>query len=48
MNLEYVERVEDWLRASHLLYVRDFREPVHMSRRYGGDSGPHELRGWQR
>lgn len=34
VNLEYVERVEDWSRSSHLIYVRGFKEPVHMSRRY--------------
>ena len=37
VNLEYVERVEDWSRSSHLLYVRGFREPVHMSRRYAAE-----------
>lgn len=37
VNLEYVERVEDWSRSSHLLYVRGFKEPVHMSRRYAAD-----------
>jgi two-component system LytT family response regulator len=34
VNLEYVERVEDWSHGSHLVYLRGMREPLTMSRRY--------------
>lgn len=34
VNLEHVDRVEDWSHASHLVYMRGFREPLHMSRRF--------------
>lgn len=33
VNLDYVERVEDWSHGSHLVYVKGFKKPVTMSRR---------------
>jgi two-component system LytT family response regulator len=36
VNLEHVERVEEWSHSSYRLYVRGFVEPVTMSRRYAG------------
>ena len=36
VNLEYVERVEDWSHFSYRLYLRGLTEPVAMSRRYAG------------
>lgn len=35
VNLEYVERVEEWFQSSFLVYLRGLPEPVTMSRRYG-------------
>jgi two-component system, LytTR family, response regulator len=34
VNIDHVERVEDWSHRSYLLYVRGLREPVTMSRRF--------------
>jgi two-component system LytT family response regulator len=36
VNLEYVERVEEWSHFSYRLYLRGTAEPVAMSRRYAG------------
>ena len=36
VNLEYVERVEEWSHFSYRLYLRGVGEPVAMSRRYAG------------
>ena len=36
VNLEYVERVEEWSHFSYRLYLRGSAEPVAMSRRYAG------------
>jgi len=36
VNLEYVERVEEWSHFSYRLYLRGIAEPVAMSRRYAG------------
>jgi two-component system LytT family response regulator len=36
VNLEYVERVEEWSHFSYRLYLRGASEPVAMSRRYAG------------
>ena len=36
VNLEYVERVEEWSHLSYRLYLRGSSEPVAMSRRYAG------------
>jgi two-component system, LytTR family, response regulator len=36
VNLEHVERVEEWSHSSYRLYLRGFAEPVTMSRRYAG------------
>ena len=36
VNLEYVERVEEWSHFSYRLYLRGSTEPVVMSRRYAG------------
>jgi two-component system LytT family response regulator len=36
VNLEYVERVEEWSHFSYRLYLRGSPEPVAMSRRYAG------------
>jgi two-component system, LytTR family, response regulator len=36
VNLEYVERVEEWSHFSYRLYLRGSTEPVAMSRRYAG------------
>ncbi|HUQ98059.1 MAG TPA: LytTR family DNA-binding domain-containing protein [Gemmatimonadaceae bacterium] len=35
VNLEYVDRLEPWSQASHLVYVRGLAEPFTMSRRFG-------------
>jgi two-component system LytT family response regulator len=34
VNLNFVERVEDWFQSSFLVYLKGDREPLHMSRRY--------------
>jgi two-component system LytT family response regulator len=34
INLEYVDRVEDWFNYSYQVYLRDIKEPFIMSRRY--------------
>ena len=36
VNLEYVERVEEWSHLSYRLYLRGSSAPVAMSRRYAG------------
>ncbi len=36
VNLEHVERVEEWSHLSYRLYLRGSAEPVPMSRRYAG------------
>lgn len=36
VNLEFVERVEEWSHFSYRLYLRGSTEPVAMSRRYAG------------
>ena len=36
VNLEYVDRVEEWSHFSYRLYLRGSSEPVAMSRRYAG------------
>ena len=36
VNLEFVERVEEWSHFSYRLYLRGLAEPVGMSRRYAG------------
>ena len=36
VNLEFVERVEEWSHFSYRLYLRGVPEPVTMSRRYAG------------
>jgi two-component system LytT family response regulator len=36
VNLEYVDRVEEWSHSSYRLYLRGSAEPVTMSRRYAG------------
>jgi two-component system LytT family response regulator len=36
VNLEFVERVEEWSHFSYRLYLRGAAEPVTMSRRYAG------------
>ncbi len=36
INLEFVERVEEWSHFSYRLYLRGVPEPVTMSRRYAG------------
>ncbi|HUQ80068.1 MAG TPA: LytTR family DNA-binding domain-containing protein [Gemmatimonadaceae bacterium] len=36
VNLEHVDRVEDWSHFSYRLYLRGVSEPVTMSRRYAG------------
>ena len=36
VNLEHVERVEEWSHFSYRLYLRGVGEPVAMSRRYAG------------
>ena len=36
VNLEFVERVEEWSHFSYHLYLRGLAEPVTMSRRYAG------------
>jgi len=36
VNLEYVERVEEWSHLSYRLYLRGASEPVAMSRRHAG------------
>jgi len=36
VNLEFVERVEEWSHFSYRLYLRGLGEPVTMSRRYAG------------
>jgi two-component system LytT family response regulator len=36
VNLEFVERVEEWSHFSYRLYLRGSAEPVTMSRRYAG------------
>jgi len=36
VNLEFVERVEEWSHFSYRLYLRGIAEPVTMSRRYAG------------
>ena len=36
VNLEHVERVEEWSHFSYRLYLRGAAEPVAMSRRYAG------------
>ena len=36
VNLEFVERVEEWSHFSYRLYLRGASEPVTMSRRYAG------------
>lgn len=36
VNLEFVERVEEWSHFSYRLYLRGLTEPVVMSRRYAG------------
>ncbi len=36
VNLEFVERVEEWSHFSYRLYLRGVAEPVSMSRRYAG------------
>ncbi len=36
VNLEFVERVEEWSHFSYRLYLRGLAEPVTMSRRYAG------------
>jgi two-component system LytT family response regulator len=36
VNLEFVERVEEWSHFSYRLYLRGLSEPVTMSRRYAG------------
>jgi two-component system LytT family response regulator len=36
VNLEFVERVEEWSHFSYRLYLRGVAEPVTMSRRYAG------------
>jgi two-component system LytT family response regulator len=35
VNLEYVERLEQWSHASQHVYMRGVREPLTMSRRFG-------------
>lgn len=35
VNLEYVERLEQWSHASQHVYLRGLREPLTMSRRFG-------------
>lgn len=34
INLEYVDRVEEWFNYSYRVYLRDIKEPFVMSRRY--------------
>ena len=34
VNIDYVDRIDDWFHATHLVHVRGTREPLHMSRRY--------------
>src|SRR5215207_6476680 len=36
VNLEYVDRVEEWSHFSYRLYLRGASEPITMSRRYAG------------
>jgi two-component system LytT family response regulator len=36
VNLEFIERVEEWSHFSYRLYLRGVGEPVAMSRRYAG------------
>ena len=36
VNLEFVERVEEWSHFSYRLYLKGLAEPVTMSRRYAG------------
>jgi len=36
VNLEFVERVEEWSHFSYRLYLRGMADPVTMSRRYAG------------
>jgi DNA-binding LytR/AlgR family response regulator len=36
VNLEHVERVEEWSHFSYRLHLRGSAEPVTMSRRYAG------------
>jgi two-component system LytT family response regulator len=36
VNLEFVERVEEWSHSSYRLYLRGASEPVTMSRRFAG------------
>ena len=36
VNLEHVDRVEEWSHSSYRLYLRGSAEPVSMSRRYAG------------
>jgi two-component system LytT family response regulator len=35
VNLEYVERLEQWSHASQHVYLRGLKEPLTMSRRFG-------------
>ena len=37
VNLDYVDRLEDWSHASHLVYLRGFSEPLPMSRRFASE-----------
>ena len=37
VNLEYVERVDEWSHATYLLRVRGLAEPLQMSRRYAAE-----------
>lgn len=34
INLDHVERVEEWSHGSYLVYMRGLPEPLPMSRRY--------------
>ena len=34
INLEYVERLEEWFNYSYQVYLRGIKEPFVMSRRY--------------
>lgn len=34
VNLEFVERVEDWSHRTYLIYLKGLKEPISMSRRY--------------
>jgi len=34
VNMEYIEKVEDWFNKSYRVYLKGIEEPIIMSRRY--------------